>query len=96
MGAHGERNGDGFRGSQTLCTPNTADATFCLAVICGPALFIPSPCHFRASATRTHLASGLCGSAVTEKMRLGGSYSVCMVYTGTLQLRFKVALFCAA
>lgn len=27
----GKRNGEEFRGSQTFCTPSTADATFCLA-----------------------------------------------------------------
>lgn len=45
----GKGGGEGFKGSQTLCTPSRADAIFCLAEWSVARLYLYPRCHFRAS-----------------------------------------------
>lgn len=71
----GKRNGEEFRGSQTLCTPSTADATFCLAQWSVGLLYLYPHCVTSGPAqrshthTHTHLASGFCSSPAMTEMR---------------------------
>lgn len=94
----GKRNGGEFKGSQTLCTPSTADATFCLAQWSVGLLYLYPRCVTSGPAqdsqrTNTYLASGFCSSPAMTKMRQVSSYRApcnLRAYTETKQDIFSI------
>lgn len=94
----GKRNGGEFKGSQTLCTPSTADATFCLAQWSVGLLYLYPRCVTSGPAqdsqrTNTYLASGFCSSPAMTKMRQVSNYRApcnLRAYTETKQDIFSI------